>query len=151
MTPATTDRLPVLTDVIDDDGVSAPSIFPLSLSARGRDTTLATTPAPEALASQREGLAPQTVEPAPMRGVLSAEATAELVQAQLDAALPRLQEWLRADLAQRLNQELEPRIHALLEIRIAMLARDLALELRPWIDELAQETMAHVLDEGLGA
>ena len=186
MTPNPADRLPVLTEVIEEDWMDgrhpAASVLPQAHTETGREAQAANMHMPlppghlNALVSQenagpsqvfltpkgggpgiarswghsQENAGPSQVSLTPAGGgALPAEAIAELVQAQLDAALPRLQEWLRADLAQRLNHELEPRIHALLEIRLAMLARDLALELRPWVEELAQHAMASVLYEGL--
>ncbi|SCC95199.1 hypothetical protein THIX_70228 [Thiomonas sp. X19] len=158
MMPTAADRLPVLTEVIDgwpDDvgpapqqsmppaAPTAPSIAPLAISGEASWQPAPASAPAAALFAQDAGLGE-------LQGLLSAEAAAELVQAQLDAALPRLQEWLRVDLAQRLNRELELQIHALLDVRLSSLARELALELRPWVEDIAQDTMARVLAEGLG-
>ncbi len=155
MMPTADDRLPVLTEVIDgwsDELLPAqqrplPATLPLEPAAAGTvERSWQPVPALPSAVHGKPGAGLHELQ-----SLLSPEATAELVQAQLDAALPRLQEWLRVDLAQRLNRELELQIHALLEVRLSSLAGELALELRPWVEDMAQDTMARVLAEGLGS
>lgn len=160
MMPTAADPLPVLTEVLDGSPLgSAPAPHQFSPPASSLDLPAAARPAISDIASWQTGpaSAARTANLAHDPGLralqthFSPEAAAELVQAQLDAALPRLQEWLRVDLAQRLNRELELHIHALLDVRMDALARELALELRPWLEDMAQDTMARVLAEGLGS
>ncbi len=160
MMPTAADPLPVLTEVLDGSPLgSAPAPQQFSPSTSPLEPTVAKPPAisgeapwqPVPTSASRTEYFRHDVGLRALQTHFSPEAAAELVQAQLDAALPRLQEWLRVDLAQRLNRELELHIHALLDVRMEALARELALELRPWLEDMAQDTMARVLAEGLGS
>ena len=157
MTPVIPDRLPVLTDIID--GEEAPArLSPVSAGqaeeekhpasalnpvAPGSSPSAAvTTSAILQSAARREILKPEIDW---LQSGWPDEVVAAHLRAQIAAGVPRLQEQLHADLAQRLGRELESQIRDLPAHKVDDLARALAIELKPALLDLAHAAVEAVL------
>ncbi len=157
MTPLIHDRLPVLTDIID--GEEAPERLPplkTGSAGEGSHALSAADPFAAGRSPSAEVLALPTAQPAEPREDLRSEIDwlqsgwpAEIVaghlRAQIAAGMPRLQQHLHDDLAQRLGRELESQIRDVLSRKVDDLARELALELQPALLGLAHAAVEAVL------
>ncbi|WP_031405834.1 hypothetical protein [Thiomonas sp. FB-Cd] len=157
MTPVIPDRLPVLTDIID--GEEAPACLSpviagqadeekhpasaLNPVAPGFSPSAGVTASPiSQSAARREILKPEIDW---LQSGWPDEVVAAHLRAQIAAGVPRLQEQLQADLAQRLGRELELQIRDLLAHKVDDLARELAIELQPALLDLAHAAVDAVL------
>ena len=157
MTPVIPDRLPVLTDIID--GEEAPACLSPVTAGQADDVKhtasalnpvalgflpsagVTASPIPQS-AARREILKPEIDW---LQSGWPDEVVAAHLRAQIAAGVPRLQEQLHADLAQRLGRELELQIRDLLAHKVDDLARELAIELQPALLDLAHAAVDAVL------
>lgn len=132
MTPPLTDRLPILTEVIDPGNtgtvVKAAAVQTAAHAAMPEQGTAAAGGGSAQYAAHGSA--------APVSGAKpSATNTAGALQSQHTAIPPGLLEALQEDVSKRLSPGVEKRIGELLQARVDTLSREIAGELLPWLQD----------------
>lgn len=144
MTPPLTDRLPILTEVIDPgDGATAGAVQSGRQggpSAQGAVPTAGAGPGVSPSIS-RTPVADHGARPAPT-------GTEEHLQPGRMAVQVDVLERIQDEVAKRLGQILEGRIQALLQRHVDALARELASELQPLLRDEMQGVITEILAQG---
>ena len=133
MTQLNPDRFPILTEAIE----AVPEAF------HGASPESVQMPA-------HDGLPPDLPQEAPRAVSSDGDALARQMRGQVRLAVERLQEQLRAEVAHRMDVELEARVAALLAARLERLAGELADALRPALLDVVRQAVADVLDPDAG-